>query len=312
MLEAISDDPASYSLEQLKVDRTDLPVELKVGREIGKGANNKVFRAKLREQPCVLRAPRRRSDTQNHGSALWEFRHVLKASQLGVGAKVYDAWYAKHAHGRWTSGLYMVLEHFDNDLQTVLFEQSEKAKPHFDAFGTSLVDCIKKLAQARIFVYDLKPSNIMVHFGETPEVRIIDFGRDFCEWGGCADDPDGHTPVIDMLRNRIKQETKDEEEAESRLCHILFTLMITIAAATTTREMLDGRHEHRMGSNTRSEVNFVARRTGSIIDEMQGRDVALMKHAMRTDAVRGVLQHYHGRRNAGTRRTLRFAHGVER
>ena len=312
MLQAISDDPASYSLQRLSVHHTELPKELKVGREIGKGANNKVFRAKLREHSCVLRAPRRRSDTQQHGSALWEFRHALKASQLGVGAKVYDAWYARHACDEWTSGLYTVLELFDKDLQVVLFDRGEQAKPHLDALGTSLVECIRKLAQAQIFVYDLKPSNIMVRLGETPEVRIIDFGRDFCEWGGCAQDPDAQTPVIDMLRKRIEQETEDPEEASSRLCHILFALMMTIVAATTTRELLDGRHEHRMGSAARLELNFVAHRGGNILDSMQGRDVALMRHALRTDAVYGVLQHYHGRRNAGTRRTLRFAHGVER
>ena len=51
---------------------------------------------------------------------------------------------------------------------------------------------------------------------------------------------------------------------------------------------------------------------GDLIRSMQGRNVALLREVLRTDEVRGVLRHYHGRRDAGTKRTLRFAEGVER
>ena len=38
----------------------------------------------------------------------------------------------------------------------------------------------------------------------------------------------------------------------------------------------------------------------------------VVREVLRVDEVRGVLHHYHGRRYAGTRRTLRLARGVER
>ena len=37
----------------------------------------------------------------------------------------------------------------------------------------------------------------------------------------------------------------------------------------------------------------------------------IVREVLRTDEVRGVLRHYHGRRDSGTRRTLGWARGVE-
>ena len=62
--------------------------------------------------------PRRRSDTQQKGSAIWEFAHTLKASQLGVSPNIYKAWYARHATPDYPSGLYVVTDLFEYDIHT--------------------------------------------------------------------------------------------------------------------------------------------------------------------------------------------------
>ncbi|MEC8578871.1 MAG: hypothetical protein VXY41_05640, partial [Pseudomonadota bacterium] len=42
------------------------------------------------------------------------------------------------------------------------------------------------------------------------DVRLIDFGCDFCEWAGCEHDPESRTPIVTMLRKRLA-ETPDRE-----------------------------------------------------------------------------------------------------
>ena len=110
-------DPRTVQLADISVPRARIPEEVVLGRELGRGANNRVYAAVHGDRQCVLRAPRRRSDTQQRGCALWEFRHTLRAAQLGVGPEVYAAWCARHADGRWPSGLYVVSERYDDDLE---------------------------------------------------------------------------------------------------------------------------------------------------------------------------------------------------
>lgn len=331
-LQPITEDPAHYAVTRLCVSRARFPEGMEVHESLGKGSNNKVYRATVGEQDLALRAPRRRSDTQQRGSAMWEFRHTLKAAQLGVGPQVYDAWCAKHAKDGWPSGLYVVTERLDHDMDTVLCDEPElrqKAVEHADAIGAALLRCVHTLAKERIFVFDLKPSNIMVRFPEAgtstthskkkqkqapsvPEVRIIDFGRDFCEWAGCEHEPDARTPIVDMVRKLILRDelAKTPEEAEDLLTHVLFASMMVLFAATTTYRLYEGRDEHRMGAAERRECNMVAPIAKTLLESMQGRHVALVRHVLRVDEVRGVLRHYLGRRNSGTRRTLRFAKGL--
>ena len=78
----------SVTLADVSVPRTVLPDDVSVGDELGKGTNNKVLRCMWKGERCVLRVPRRRSDTQQRGSAAWELRHTLRASELAVGPRV--------------------------------------------------------------------------------------------------------------------------------------------------------------------------------------------------------------------------------
>lgn len=317
-MKPIADDPGRYARERLMVPRTKLPAPLQLHEELGKGANNRVFRATLFGQDCVLRAPRRGSDTQQRGSAVWEFRHTLKASQLGVGPALYQAWCARHAHEEWPSGLYLVTERMPHDLDAVLCDDAALrplALARRDDIGAAAVACLRKLADERIFVFDLKPSNVMVRLHEDAgaDVRVIDFGRDFCEWAGAEQDPDSRTPVLDKLRKlaRAQEPEWPMADIDAVARHVLFVAMLVVLSATTTRALRDDRRAHRMGAAERAAIHPFSRFAAEALDAMQGRHVELLREVLRTDEVRGVLQHYHGRRDAGTRRTLRYARGLE-
>lgn len=306
-------DASTVTLADITVRRTRIPDDVEVGDEIGKGTNNRVCKCTWKGKRCVLRVPRRKSDTQQRGSAIWEFRHALRASQLKVGPTVYHAWYARHATSEWPSGLYVVMERFDHDLETILCEDEEcmeGAIQKRDVIQTAICKCIESLAKERIFVFDLKPSNLVMRVDEASkevEVRVIDFGRDFCEWTGCMTDPSRNTPHVDMLRRKLGESV----DVEERITHIIFACMMVILSSTTTRTLYETREHHRMDATTRSKINPIATATNLLLESMQGRNVAVLRELLRMDEVRGVLRHYHGRRNSGTHRTLLFARGCE-
>ena len=74
-------------LSEITVSRTKIPHDLEVHEELGKGSNNKVFAATYKGEDVVFRVPRRRSDTQQHGSAHWEYQHMKLASECNVAPK---------------------------------------------------------------------------------------------------------------------------------------------------------------------------------------------------------------------------------
>lgn len=316
-MKPITADPATYAKTRLVVPRPRFPKDLVVGKELGKGSNNKVFEATLEGTSCILRAPRRGSDTQQRGSAVWEFRHLLKAAQLGVGPQVYDAWCAKHAHNEWPSGLYVITERLEHDLDTVLNDDPplrKKAIARKDAIASATVECLRKLADELIFVYDLKPSNVMISFHDKDDgvdVRIIDFGRDFCEWSGCEHQPDSHTPIVTLLRKLILARDPAHTDVDVLVSHVLFASMLVELTATTTKRLRDDRRDTRLSAPQRREANVFASVTERFLASMQGRNVALLREVLRSDEVKTVLRHYHGRRDAGTRRTMRYARGLE-
>jgi hypothetical protein len=313
------DDPATYSRSRLMVSRPRVPEDMEVCEELGRGSNNRVLRVRLGDDSYALRVPRRGSDTQQRASSVWEFRHTLKASQLGVGPRVYDAWHAKHARdARWPSGLYVLSELFEHDLDAVFHDADRRviAMDHRAALGDAVVGCLSRLAHELVFVYDLKPSNVMVRFDGHGgvDVRVIDFGRDFCEWAGCETDPESRTPIVTMVRKTIaERELVDDAASEAALVrHILFAAMLVQFAATTTVQLFRDRRSHRVEASGRATLNVIAERARALLDSMRACDVSVLRSVLRSDEVRGVLRHYHGRRNSGTRRTLRYARGVER
>ena len=304
-------------LSDITVPRTRIPSELEIHEELGKGSNNKVFSATYAGHDAVFRVPRRRSDTQQSGNALWEHEHMKLASECSVAPTIYTVWYARHATREWPSGLYVVMERFDNDMETVICKDRD-AIPHMvaarSAVEAEIVRCLSGLARAHLFVYDLKPSNMVMRFhGDGgADVRIIDFGRDFCEC--ILPHPTQSSPHIDMLRRRICKEdgcVDGSRALDERVSHVLFAVMMVILSSTTTRCLYEDRGYHRLTREEREDVHPLCRSVRELLGATRDRDLTLVRALLRMDEVRGVLRHYHGRRNAGTGRTLRFAAGVE-
>lgn len=308
MASIIQQDPILYSKNGLIRNRTVLPKGLSVGTEVlGKGANNRVLEAQMDGESCVLRMPRRHSDTQQKGCAIWEFRHALKAAQIGVAPAIFAAWYAKHATREYPSGLYVVTERFDYDYERLFQSQSKRSLllDGSDALATKITDLLWRLATSGLFLYDLKPSNVVMSFdGGDFSVKLIDFGKEFCEWAGTGE-KDSSTPVIDMVARMTNNDVE-------RVHHILFATMLVELAATTTHRLYADRRIHRMDETARRQANGLARSASALLDSMQGQNIAILREVLRCDDVKGVLGHYHGRRNAGTGRTLKLARGCER
>ena len=87
--------------------------------------------------------------------------------------------------------------------------------------------------------------------------------------------------------------------------------MVIQLSATTTKQMYDERHKHGMSFSERSRNNPFAPIASRLLDSLQARTLSIVRDVLRPDDVRGVLRHYQGRRNACTRRTLRYAQGIE-
>ena len=288
-----------------------LPEGMELEKELGRGSNNRAYRALWNGTECVLRVPRRRSDTQQRESALWEFKQTQRAGELEAGPRVLAGWYARHASDEWTSGLYMITECFDSDLESLLCHatdhQSVPPERRQEA-EEAIADCVRRLAADGLFVFDLKPSNVVINSleGEGPvKARIIDYGRDFCEWTGCPEDPTAKTTVLTMLDKRTHGD-------EKRVCTVIYCAMLALLSSMTTQVLYEERAQHRMDERMRYAVHPVRRSFQKIWDEIRDADRALVRHVLRCDDVRGVLRHYHGRRNSGTEYAIQTALGVER
>jgi len=320
--------PTTLTLESITIRTPKFPDDLQISKEIGKGSNNQVLGAKLRDMPCVLRVPRRKSDTQQRGSALWELKQTLHAANVKAAPRVLDAWYVRHARGRWTSGLYMIMERLDCTLDDALcdshtqfhkemFDDPERARTCVENIGRSIEHSLERLSESNLFVFDLKPSNLLLRYGEEKDsvtAHIIDFGRDFCEWEHPMRPPDTRTPIVDGLRKLVQNRTEHEpgEDKEALIHHILFASMLVQLSAVTTQNILSDRRSTRFTAEERELYHPFTTPTRTLLKSMRGENVSLLKWVLRDDQVRGCLSHYLGRRNSGTRRVIAMAQGIER
>ena len=93
--------------------------------------------------------------------------------------------------------------------------------------------------------------------------------------------------------------------------HVIFVVMVVQLSATTTKHLRDDREIHGMSYEMRLSHNPFVPFATELLENIQGRVLTLVRLVLRTDNVRGVLQHYQSRRNACTRRTMRLARGIE-
>ena len=323
------------------------PEDFRILDELGRGANNRVFLVLWEGEERVLRCPRRRSDTQQQGNAKWEYIYSNRASEKGFGPELHGAWYMRHASGKWRSGLYILTERFQTDIDGVFqilkrqkegyYDQKDEdeekddddddddesksedtmtsssswspayclQKEHIDQIGDGIFECLSKMANIEMIHYDLKASNIVVHFPENPSekicVRIIDYGRDFCERRE-DEEPDNSSRVLDMLRETIRSRGREKEEG--LLSHIIVCSMLMQLSCTISRHLKDDRRKYKTGKQERLIINPVLSVAKEVWQSLQGRNKDLVRSVLRNDEVKSVLQHYHGRRDSGTHRTI--------
>lgn len=301
------------SFESIVIPTPDFASELTVGRVLGKGANNNVMKATWKGEPCVLRVPRRGCDTQQRGNSKWEYYHTAMAAELHSAPRMLAAWHVRHAKDRnWPSGLYMLQERYDDDLDSVLNDSVKRER--YAGVGERITECLSSLARAGMFVYDFKPSNVVVRQVDDDgrvEARVIDYGRDFCEWDGRGDEVDHHTPHIVMADRMLARMHPDPEERRHARALVLFAVMLIQLSAVTTRQLHSDRYKHRMDASARHDAHPMCAHVTALLGGMQGRHKRVVRVLLRADNVRSVLRHYNGRRRAGTGRTLRLAQGIE-
>lgn len=291
-----------------------LPDSIEIVDEVGRGSNNRVYRAVYKDEtPVVVRTPRRKSDTERAGYAMWEFKHTLIASRLGVAPVLYDCWYNRHAKPKQRSGLFMIQEYFPSDLGRAMIDQQEEVLECMETITTKVTSHLKTIADADMLVYDLKPSNIVINMEDTVDVRLIDFGREFCEHGNLKEDGTRRTPVMNVARQLSRSYAKKHHENENSVYrHLLYSTMVIILAAITTFNIYENRGTFRADHILRARLNFMRIPASVILDETRGNFVRLIKEMLRQEDIRSMMRHYVGRRNSGTRRILRLARGQER
>lgn len=289
------------AFDAITVSHATLPDGVEIKSLIAKGANNAAYRAKWNDMDCVLRVPRRKSDTQQRGSACGEWSRAVRAAELGVGPKVYKAWFAKHATDDLTSGLYLLLERFDFALEDVI-GTNKLPMSHARVLGGKVVHLLTLCAENGLFLYDLKPGNIVYRVDGDDgikDVRIIDYGCDFCELEGSIHSP--MTNFVQMLAEGNVELAK----------HLRFAAMFAQISSVTTYQLYHDRHKNKLGAIERSEANPFAKLFETFLDSMREGNIGLLRKILRQDCIKGVLKHYNTRRNAGTHRTLKFARGIE-
>lgn len=320
-LSEITTDPVAFASGPLRRSHTHLDDDMRCEELLGLGSNNRVYRVSVNGSFYALRVPRRKSDTQQRNCAAWEAMHTLVAAQHAIGPPVYEMWHARHATAKNPCGLYVLSELYEYDLQRALHSQTlrQEMLACADVVGSKVLSLLAHMASVGLLAYDLKPSNMVLRLdGEATidradPVRIIDFGREFCEWSGARELPDSSTPVTDLVRRHVDlSHAGDAPCTRDTAAQLVRTaLMLVQLSSTLTVQLHADRHAHRMAAETRAAINGVGRTTAGLLDTLQGRHVAILRHALRSDGVRGVLAHYNGRRNAGTRRTMRLARGIE-
>ena len=320
-------DPSDYCRTTLLTRRpgTGFPNGLILGRELSKGSNSSVRRAALmdpteeddeeddilsrsmkRVHHCaladanggyVLRGPRHDSDTIKQSHAQWEGELSLKTAQWKVGPPIYDMWYCARTTREQRHGLYMVMKHYECDLRDAILEKTSEIMEHSSHIGAQIVACVLTLSQQGILLYDIKPSNVVLSL-DPLDVRLIDFGRDFCE---SADSPGGEG-VIPALQKVLECEgyTKPAD-----LCTLLGLVMLVQLSAILGSEIHRFRRTLKVLDRTqRHELNGMRAHLATLRKQTSGRMVRVLREALRNESIRSNLRHYLGARDSATRRVF--------
>lgn len=304
-------DAAKYQRTTLISSRTGngLKNGIKLIRLLGKGSNNAVFLAQDRDgEKCVVRQPRRNSDTQRIGNASWEFRNTAIAAQLGVCPKIFDAWYVRHATRFQRSGLHIVCDYFPKDVHSLLVDTPYDVIPIAQELRSQVVRHLRIMADNNLFCYDLKPSN-MVFQNDPVVVKFIDFGRDFCEWRQYSDKNEylERAPVLSYIQTLADEHADGNMTPEMLYTDLTFSVMVIMLSANIAYTLDQSRNAIRASFSERAILNFMAGAAAELRSSTRGKHVKLVKEVLRHREIRDTIRHYMGRRNCGTKRTFYYA-----
>ena len=252
----------------------------------------------------VLRGPRHDSDTVKQSHAQWESELCLRTAQWKVGPPIFDIWYCSRTTREQRRGLYMVMQHYECDLTDAILKKTPTMIDNSVEIGAQIVGRVLTLSQQGILLYDIKPSNVVLNL-DPVDVRLIDFGRDFCE----SLDSGGGGQVIHELQRELEHEGYTER---ADVCRLLGLVMLVQLSAIFSSEIQRLRFSLKILSRTqRKALNGMRVHLYSLRRETSGRMVRVVRAALRNESIRSNLRHYLGARDSATRRVLALSGFVD-
>jgi len=225
---------------------------------------------------------------------------------------MYDAWYVRHVKTDQRAGLHMIQQYFPYDLMDAFSHMSDEVREHCDEIGDAIDNNIKSLANTGILCYDLKPGNVVLSLDEEVDVKFIDFGREFCEHSGRSNNDKFTTPILDSIRVASRAYAKKNNMDVSDIHrYLLYSTMTIILAATITDTLYKNRGALQLDRESRRALHCTRKYADAVLDDTRGDILKVVKTILRRDEIRGLLRHYVGKRNSGTKRIFRLARGDE-
>lgn len=321
-------DATRFSTTKLLNERkgTGWPAGLVQGRAIARGSNSKVYRGMFLNPPAkgwdsqpeafaaakervrkegdlVIRMPRHDSDTSRVSHAKQEFACSAMAAYHGVGADIFDAFYAPRTTRQQRKGLYIIHRHYPMDLHGAIFDHEEAFLARHDDIGAILASHVGKLANMGLLLFDLKSANVVLRM-DPLDVRIIDYGREFCE----RRDTENASEIkgIDAI---VASEGRSDAKTRNA---VMETLMLVILSAIITHELHAHRRELKIYTREQREnlnpLRTIMKRKRAEVSPLV---VRCVKKALRRDVIRDTIVHYCGARDSNTRRFFQMAGFVE-
>lgn len=306
-----SDQAATYQRTGLvaKRDGSGLPRGLKIVKLLGKGSNNAVYLARTScQREVVVREPRSNSDTQRIGNASWEFRNAMVAAEVGAGPVIYDAWYTRHRTDAQKAGLHVVCEYFPYEVHDLLMDEPAIIFEHWRELQRQTLRHLRRMADATLFCYDLKPSNMVASLAPLT-VKFVDFGRDFTEWRPYSDAGEfiERAPVCSALQRLVDAHTPDPDARRRLYRDVMYYAMIVLLSSNISFTVQQSAHAVRASFEKQRSLNFMAEVATEARKHVNPECLPLIKEVLRHRDVRDTLRHYMGRRNCGTKRAFTYA-----
>ena len=321
-------DPTRYATAKLVMERTGngWPKNLFRGDILARGSNSKVFRGFVLDPPVgakrgwegatpdqrkeararvkldgdlIVRTPRHDSDTIHASHSKYEFACTLLAAYHGVGVDVYDAFFAPRTTKQQRKGLHMIQKWYPMDLAAAILEHEEEYAMAQKEIGAQLMKHIATLASLGMFLYDLKSANVVLSM-QPVDVRIIDYGKEFCERRGTD-----NKKTIDAIDKIVSAEGRSD--AVTRTAVMEATMLVILSAVITHELHANKRELKTLTKAQRQELNPMYALVREKRLQTSPLVVRCVKQTLREEVVRDTVAHYTGSRNASTYRLFEMA-----